>query len=685
MQPRSICLTAIVVLAGCGGTANGPVPATPTATRMVATATEPPTATVTPPATATATLVSFTPSPTTAPASPSPTLDPQLQPVEPLQTSTEIFDYGRDVFEHETFGNEAFWTGLVGLLNGQAQVGGGSVSLLTDVILPAIDALDGATGNLFDCPGGRCNGNASTTNLEVDIPAGATIDNGLVALPMGRFATGLAVAKGSPLPIGVIAVDVAAATPGAVVTPLNATGRAFSFGVTCALCHTTVAVDGRQVDGLPNTQLQVGVLFALAHNSAALFPLSGVKPSDRDHFAASGSFDADGDGIPDADRALDFEVAVDLSFLNMPKGYFDATPDSVLDPTQIPHVVAQGNAPFLWDGLFASLSDLDNFVHTVDLDLTAAAGLAATLELAPNAAAFVGTQFQGAPAAARFADFAAYDGAYGNGPDAPGVLRVLSATHSGIRPTAAGAPPAQGVTGYRAARPDPHLGGLSSADAALEAEEQFQRALRGPSNLSEENATALATGAVARGARVSEQAGCPTCHAPPVFNSHGDGTLVTALGGIGTEPSRALFGSGVLKVPGTGFPTVIGYKNQSHRFVFATAPYLHDGGAAAADTDGDGVADLFGVVNTLLGGVDPQPRASLQVLLDPVLRTQAIAGNQLPSPLTGVAPAAVHITGDGHLFFVAAGVPKPGGGAFTQQDQADLIAFLLALDDDPGH
>src|SRR5262249_51175888 len=160
-----------------------------------------------------------------------------------------------------------------------------------------------------------CNGGAFTRNLSVTIPAGTAIDGGRIALPAGEFATGLAVAAGSPVPIGVIPVEVDAGAPGSVATPLNAAGRAYSFGVACALCHLPLAADGSKIDGLPNSQLQVGVIFALAANSAALYPLSGVKPSDVDPFADAGAFDADGDGVVDADRSADFETAVDLSFL----------------------------------------------------------------------------------------------------------------------------------------------------------------------------------------------------------------------------------------------------------------------------------------------------------------------------------------------------------------------------------
>lgn len=659
------------LLCACGGDGGGnpdQAAATPTSSAVAATPTGTPTRPPDP--TATATAID----------------DPQLRTLEPLAVSPEIAAYGRDVFENDTFGNEAFWTGIVGILNGTATVNGTPVSLLSDLILPAIDALDGAAGNLFDCPGGVCNGGAFTTNLTLTIPPGTAIDDGRLPLPAGPFPTGLAVLPGHPVPVGVVPVEVESATPGSVATPLNAPGSAFAFGVSCALCHTTVGSDGGKIDGLPNKNLQVGVLFALAQNSAALFPLSGVKPSDLNPFAG-GSFDGDGDGVVDAGKQDDFEVAVDASFLNLPRGYFDATPDARLDPTQIPHVIAEANGPYLWDGLFPRLRDLANFVHVVDLDLTSLAPLAATLGLAPDEAAFTANLYQRSPASRdpRLATFDAYDALWGNTPDVPGVLRLAVGVPSGIASLPFVALPAHGVTGYRAVRTGTPPAGLDPADAAMDASERFQRSLRGVANESPANRAALASGAVRRGARISEQAGCVACHAAPGFNVNGDGDTITPLAAIATQPARALFGADLIKVGGNGFQAEVGYKNQSHRFVFATAPYLHDGGIAAADTDGDGEADVFGVVDTLLSGIEPQPRASLQALLDPVLKSRCVAANrERPNPLTGVPPADVHITGEGHDFFVAEGVPRPGGGTFTRQDREDLIAFLLALDDEPG-
>lgn len=64
---------------------------------------------------------------------------------------------------------------------------------------------------------------------------------------------------------------------------------------------------------------------------------------------------------------------------------------------------------------------------------------------------------------------------------------------------------------------------------------------------------------------------------------------------------------------------------------------------------------------------------SLHALLDRDLRAILVANNRANAQL-----ARANIEGGGHEFFV-----DPAAG-FTHAQQADLIAFLLALDDDPG-
>jgi hypothetical protein len=81
----------------------------------------------------------------------------------------------------------------------------------------------------------------------------------------------------------------------------------------------------------------------------------------------------------------------------------------------------------------------------------------------------------------------------------------------------------------------------------------------------------------------------------------------------------------------------------------------------------------LGLSGTLAVGVNAEAAASLRALLDKGLRLQVIAANRR-------VPGFVrsNLDGTGHDFYV-----DPTAG-FTYAQQADLVNFLLALDDDPG-
>lgn len=600
-----------------------------------------------------------------------------LAPAPLAQADPAAVEFGQKLLANETFGNEVFWTEIMGLLNGTIEVNGQSVAVLP-IILGAIDDLDGVKGNLFSG-----NGNAFTENLVIEIPPNTTLD-GAIKLPAGKFATGLAVPKGSPVPVGVVPVVVAKDTPGAVnPSALNNSypDQAFTFGVSCSLCHEIVRKDGSRLPGMANTQLQVGVIFALASNSSALMALGGVRPSDIDPFRADqAKFDADGDGIVDADKLADFERMIDEEFLLTPKGYFDVTLDARTNPTQIPVNSTNGNQPLLWDGLFANgqAGDTDNFVHTVLLDVTSMTALADTPAAAlypylqKGANAYITNLMQRSPAQKAGKSFVDIDPL----PNVPGIL---------ARARAVPVLSKEGITGVRAFLPNPGIASLSSMNAAEEAIQVGMDAFNGLANTSMENQQALNSGAVLRGAKVFIEAHCTSCHGGSFFTSNS----ITPLDSIGTEPTRAL-DSAPLKALADqlGTTQLVGYKTQAKRFLFATAPYLHDGGVVAARSKPNGPIDIFGVVDTLFSGIEPEPRASLAALLDPTLKAKVMAANHskpIPFSRTGKTPADIAITGQGHNFFVAEGFPRPDGkGNFKQKDLDDLISFLLALDDNPG-
>jgi hypothetical protein len=127
-----------------------------------------------------------------------------------------------------------------------------------------------------------------------------------------------------------------------------------------------------------------------------------------------------------------------------------------------------------------------------------------------------------------------------------------------------------------------------------------------------------------------------------------------------------------------------GYKVPSLVGLAVTAPYLHDGGIAAAadalahpETGSDGgwvVAheDRVGASGTVMHGFAPDPRASLRVLIDRRLRTAVVEKNR-----TDVRLARANVEGSGHAFWVDT------IAGFSVRDQDDLIAFLLSIDDEP--
>lgn len=148
-----------------------------------------------------------------------------------------------------------------------------------------------------------------TTNLRVTLMEDAII-GGRQFTRGERIDTGLDVAEGSLLPLGIVVhVDYLQAR----------------VGITCALCHSAVDPETRRViQGAANTDLQIGLLLALADNSAALAAHAGA---------------------PDAD-----EAAVDRIFLAWPPGSYDATTDGVANPTRIPDAFTRDEGPYGWNG-----------------------------------------------------------------------------------------------------------------------------------------------------------------------------------------------------------------------------------------------------------------------------------------------------------------------------------------------
>lgn len=211
---------------------------------------------------------------------------------------------GRHAFYTEDFGNDLFFSEVMGVLRGPLQA------------WPATRALLSLAG-------------AGTTNLEIELSEDVTIGGQTFARGT-TVATGLDVAAGSFLPLGVV---------------VHMTRFDLRVGITCALCHSTVDPETRQViHGAANSDLQVGLLLALAANSAAYRGHTDIGPA------------------PDPAR---LEDAVDRHFLTWLPGSFDATLDATANPTRIPDVFTHAEAPYGWTGSTRAgpLAGLALYIH----------------------------------------------------------------------------------------------------------------------------------------------------------------------------------------------------------------------------------------------------------------------------------------------------------------------------------
>jgi mono/diheme cytochrome c family protein len=143
--------------------------------------------------------------------------------------STAALEEGREIFRHDTFGDEAFWTGTLGMHR---------------VIESAVDPVT-----------------ALSVGLKVDseaLPPGV-----LQSADLSSPATTVALLK----------LNAVVGLRGTVTT-VDGRDTLTSVGTTCALCHSTVDDSvqkgiGRRLDGWPNRDLNPGAIIAL---SPALTP-----------------------------------------------------------------------------------------------------------------------------------------------------------------------------------------------------------------------------------------------------------------------------------------------------------------------------------------------------------------------------------------------------------------------------
>jgi hypothetical protein len=556
---------------------------------------------------------------------------------------------GRKAFYRESYGNEVFLTDVMGMLEGGLSVSGVSRALI---------ALHGR----------------GTHDLKV--PLAKTMRIGERFYKQGELvSTGLDVPRGGLLPLGI---------------KMQYDRGHLRMGITCALCHSAVdPVSLKAIDGAPNNDLAVGLMMALASNSAAYFMHTGVEPGLTSFRHAGGATVTDATGgpqsLPDADM---LEATVKSMLASWPPGSFDSTPDLVNNPASIPSSFAAGGSPYGWSGhagigAFRGLSALNNNVHGLNSDTTAQALQARVMfDLDPEV--YLATLLQRA-ASPRFRYL-------------PGHGTKPSVLLDAIDPT----PGQPGLNQYAALPTFPHATYLTSNSLiavaghepvghSIDAMSVFQIGLRAPP-------ANIDTARVARGAAVFEQAGCGGCHSGAAYTNN----QVLPAAQIGTEPTRARAfrkTEALLELPPKTFagdtPTPPpadaqlheipldppglaqvqlawahagsdgGYKVPNLIGLAWSAPYLHDAGVAVgADAQRD-----RGIPGTGYAGVAPDPVNSLLALVDRERRADVVAGNRR-SPDAAMS----HVSGAGHEFWVDA------AAGFANDDQRALVAYLLSLD-----
>jgi cytochrome c5 len=595
--------------------------------------------------------------------------DPQsYQKIGAVQITQKLLDVGEKIFFERKIGDDFGLQRVFGFQLGFARI-------LPEVTLAIAAQRGQPTSNL-------------NITLTRDIPIGSQVFR-----KGSRFPTGLDLAKGAILPIG-----------------LKLPGE-----ITCAICHVALSPQGETLKGLPNGDLAVPLLIALAPNSAAGFARLNINPLDP-RFQGNGKTIIDSLGrsikLPDP---IKFEQAFDDLVLAVPFGHFESSPDGIDNTTQIPPLFTFKAGPYTAGGEFAvgpfgGLAGVTNGVHSSEINLLAAAQRS-TETIGIDREVYLGTVLQNAAdprirlpngvkpsewlrkVAPNLAQAELEDQVVAPGLGAYPNLKLSLLTYNGLIFS-----PATND------RRDIANGNFFFANNAMSA---WQNSLVPAPNKSVANRDALSNGSVDRGAKVFE-ASCLSCHHAPYFTDN----RIHPIAEIKTNAARAQSrlkqnallvppqiysfdtvvpiptNAKVLKVPTAGIaaqPNQLpqgllpngGYKTPSLLGLYLTAPYLHDGGVAvrkgALVAQGQGayrVADAsgLGLSGTLSQGILPDAAASLRALIDRPLRKQVIAANQA-NPALQVS----NLDGRGHDFYVE--------GA---QRQEDLINFLLALDNNPA-
>lgn len=567
-----------------------------------------------------------------------------------IKIDNDLLELGKDVFYKETFGNEVFLTDIVGVVDGPFTI---------QNMMKALVKLGGK----------------GTNNLKVKLAKDATI-GGKTFHKGEMIDTGIDVPKGAYTPLGM---------------PIKATASGLKVGISCAACHATVdRKTKRIIEGAPNSDLNTGLILALATNSSAYFTHAQIQ-SLENYVSETSQTVTNSEGnktrLPDP-KAL--ENAVDKTLLKWPRGNFDSTIDLKGNPSQIPDSFSLGDFPYGWSGFamagpFHGLSTFSTNVHAQNADsLSQVQASEALFGIDPEV--YLGTILQNASNPKYRYDakkdsnkptkfLASVDPT----PGTPGVNELVkSPTFPKISLVA--------PDSLIASSPGYPFNRQNNAVAA------WQNTIVPPKPAKDVDPTA-----VAQGRNVFVKAGCISCHAGRYLTNN----RIVSAKKIGTEPSRAkalkkteniFTNQSQLYAPGTPVPipdsakvlnvptdkidpaqvklgfahgnSPGGYKTPSLIGLYWTAPYLHDGGVAV----GPNIQTQLGLPRTVMEGVLPNPENSLRALVDKNLRQKVIAANKKSKQLQ-----SVHATGQGHEFWV----DETTG--FTKKQQDALIDYLLSL------
>ncbi|MBD3882043.1 hypothetical protein IFO70_09765 [Phormidium tenue FACHB-886] len=574
----------------------------------------------------------------------------QLSPDEGAVAVTEdLIDLGRHQFYEETFGNQVFFTDVVGVLDGE-------INLVT--VSTAIAKLAGKP----------------TTNLQIPLEKDVTI-GGREFKAGTVLNTGLDIPARSLVPLGM---------------RMQVHQGKIRAGITCALCHAAVdSRSGRVIEGAPNNDLDTGLILAFATNSAAMFRHTGVNPT-KLPLGELAYLDAKGQELR-LPAAAAVEEAVDAEMLSWAPGNFDSTPTMGNNPSQNPSSYTFEAYPYGWSGhsaigWFHGLTTLNSNVHATNSDATTSADSSA-ITLGIDKETYLGVLLQNSASP----DYRLPMG------------ETPSAFFERIDPTP-GIPAMNEVVtmpGYPKGSPF-MLDGLIANSPGQPIGQQLNAMSAWQNTLSPPSYTGSSLETLKQGAAVFDRAGCASCHSGRYFTNH----RVILERQIKTQPSRAkaLAAIGRSFIPPKTYPNSVtapppadapvldvpiditpaadlelslalnnpagGYKVPSLIGLAVTAPYLHDGGVAAT---AEVAPNQLGMAGTLLQQRRPDPAASLRVLVDRQLRSAAVAANRANPDLQ-----RANIDGSGHEYWVDA---KAG---FTPDEQSALIEFLLSLDDDPA-